>query len=128
MKKKKMPHARYSAEFREEAVRVVTEDGLSAGEASARLSLPKSTLENWVRTAKRSIAGAIGKSHRSLTELEVELANVKRELSIAKMERDILKKVARYFSKEGHEEDPTCRQRHTFRDMPQQRDLGFVQN
>jgi transposase len=101
MEKAKIPHGRYSKEFREEAVRLVTEGGLSAVEASVRLSLPKSTLENWVRAAKGGKLGEIGKSHRPLTELEVELAHVKRELAIVKMERDILKKAAAYFAKES---------------------------
>jgi transposase len=36
-----------------------------------------------------------------LTEVEVELARVKRELVITRMERDILKKAAAYFAKES---------------------------
>lgn len=79
----------------------MTEGGLLAGEASVRLSLPKSTLENWVRAAKGVKLGEIGKSHRPLTELEVELAQVKRDLAIVKMERDILRKAAAYFAKES---------------------------
>jgi transposase len=101
MERGRIPHGRYSKEFREEAVRLVTEGGLSAGEASARLSLPKSTLENWVRSARKGKLGEIGKSHRPLTELEIELAQVKRELAIVKVERDILKKAAAYFAKES---------------------------
>ena len=80
---------------------LVTEGGPSAGEASVCLSLPKSILENWVRVAKGGKLGEIGKSHRPLTELEVELGQVKRDLAIVKMERDILKKAAAYFAKES---------------------------
>jgi transposase len=72
-----------------------------AGEVSARLSLPKSTLENWVRAAKAGKLGAIGKNRKPLTEVEVELAKVKRELAVTRMERDILKKAAAYFAKES---------------------------
>jgi transposase len=101
MERSRIPHSRYSKEFREEAVRLVTEGGLSVVEACVRLSLPKSTLENWVKAAKNGKLGEIGKSHRPLTELEVELAQVKRELALVKMERDILKKAATYFAKES---------------------------
>jgi len=73
----------------------------NTGSVAARLSLPKSTLENWVKAAERGKLGDIGKSHRPLTELEVELARVKRELAIAQMERDTLKKAAAYFAKES---------------------------
>ena len=97
----KIPHGRYTKEFREEAARLVLEGGLSAGEASQRLSLPKSTLETWVRAAKTGKLGNIGKNRRPLTEVEIELAKTKRELAMVRMERDILKKAAAYFAKES---------------------------
>ncbi|MBN2439325.1 MAG: IS3 family transposase [Deltaproteobacteria bacterium] len=90
----RVPNGRYTKEFREEAVKMVTEGGLSVLEVSSRLSLPKSTLERWRRVSKRGNLGEIGKGQRPLTEIESELAKVKRELSLAKMERDILKKAA----------------------------------
>lgn len=97
----KIPHGRYTKEFREEAARLVLEDGLSAGEAAQRLSLPKSTLETWVRVARAGKLGTIGKNRRPLTEVEVELAKTKKELAMVRMERDILKKAAAYFAKES---------------------------
>ena len=99
----KIPHGRYryTKEFREEAARLVLEDGLSSGEAAKRLSLPKSTLETWVRAAKGGKLGDVGRNRRPLTEVEVELAKVKRELTLVRMERDILKKAAAYFAKES---------------------------
>jgi transposase len=97
----KIPHGRYTKEFREEAARLVLEDGLSSGEAAKRLSLPKSTLETWVRAAKGGKLGDVGRNRRPLTEIEVELAKVKRELTMVRMERDILKKAAAYFAKES---------------------------
>ena len=98
---KRVPNGRYTREFREEAVKLVIEEGVSAYEASPRLNLPKSTLENWVRAAKRGVLGDVGKNQRPLTEVELELAQVKRELAQVKMERDILKKAAAYFAKES---------------------------
>jgi transposase len=97
----KVPYSKYTKEFRLEAVRLVTEGGLSSGEAATRLSLPKSTLENWVRAFRAGKLESIGSTHRPLTEVEVELARVKRELSLVRMERDILKKAAAYFAKES---------------------------
>jgi transposase len=97
----KIPQGRYTPEFRAEAVKLITEGGLSSSEASRRLSLPKSTLENWVRASKTGKLSDIGKSQRPLTDVEMELAQVKRELVITKMERDLLKKAAAYFAKES---------------------------
>ena len=97
----KVPYSKYTKELRLEAVRLVTEGGLSSGEVSMRLSLPKSTLENWVRAFKAGKLEHIGATHRPLTEVEMELARVKRELALVRMERDILKKAAAYFAKES---------------------------
>ena len=88
-------------EFRQEAVKLVMEEGLSWGEAARRLSLPTSTLANWVKAAKAGKLGEVGKNYRSLTEVEMELAHTKKELAIVKMERDILKKAAAYFARES---------------------------
>ena len=97
----RVPNGRYKKEFREEAVKMVTGGGLSVLEVASRLSLPKSTWERWRRVSKRGNLGEVGKGQRPLTEIEGELAKVKRELSLAKMERDILKKAAAYFAKES---------------------------
>ncbi len=56
----KVPYSKYTKELRLEAVRLVTEGGLSVGDASMRLSLPKSTLENWVRAFKAGKLERIG--------------------------------------------------------------------
>jgi transposase len=94
-------NGRYSKEFRSEAAKKVVEGGSSAYEVSRELSLPKSTLENWVRAYKAGKLGNIGGQQRPLTEVEQELERVKRELVQVKLERDILKKAAAYFAKES---------------------------
>ena len=98
---KGIPQGRYTREFRQEAVRLVTEEGLSWVKAARQLSLPTSTLANWVKAAKAGKLGDVGKTYRPLTEIEMELARTKRELAEVKMERDILKKAAAYFARES---------------------------
>lgn len=73
----RVPNGRYTQEFREEAVKMVTDGGLSVLELSKRLSLPKSTLTNWIRISKAGHLGKIGKNQRPLTDIERELAQVK---------------------------------------------------
>ena len=97
----RLPRGNYTKEFREEAVKMVTEQKISWNEAAHRLSLPASTLANWVKAAKAGKLGAIGQNYRPLTETEIELARTKKELAEVKMERDILKKAAAYFAKES---------------------------
>lgn len=97
----RIPKGAYTKEFREEAVKLVTEGGLSVSEVGNRLSLPKSTMANWIRAYKAGRLGEVGKLQRPLTEIEQELTRVKRELAVVKMERDILKKATAYFAKES---------------------------
>ena len=98
--KQRIQSAIYSKEFREQAVKLVTEEGLSAKEAARRLSLPVSTL----KAAQAGKRGEIGKAQRPLTEVELELTKTKRELAEVKMERDLLKKTAAYFAREERSE------------------------
>jgi len=98
---KRLPQGRYTKEFREEAVKLVTEEKISLPEASRRLSLPPSTLATWVKAFKAGRLGEVGKTYRPLTEIEMELARTKKELAEVKMERDILKKAAAYFARES---------------------------
>lgn len=97
----RIPNRRYTREFREEAVKMAQEGGLSVKETCERLSLPKSTLEQWIRAKKRGKLSEVGQDQRPVSAVERELAEVKRELALAKQERDILKKAAAYFAKES---------------------------
>ena len=97
----RIPYGKYTKEFREEAVRLVVEGGLSTLEAGRRLSLAPSTLSNWVRVYKAGKLSEVGGRYKPLSEKEMELARLKRELAEVKMERDILKKAAAYFAKES---------------------------
>jgi transposase len=97
----RIPHGKYTKEFRQEAVQLVIQENLSIPEAARRLNLPTNTLDNWMRKYKAGKLGEIGKNYRPLTEVEMELARLKKELATVKMERDILKKAAAYFAKES---------------------------
>ena len=99
---KGIPQGRYTKEFREEAVKMVMDGGMSLPEAARRLSLPPpSTLRYWVKVQKDGKLGDVGKARRPLTDIEMELARVKKELVETRMERDLLKKAAAYFAKES---------------------------
>ena len=98
---KGIPQGRYTREFRQEAVKLVTEEKLSLPEAGRRLSLAPSTLAYWVKAYKSGKLGDIGKAQKPLTEVEMELARVKKENSTLKMENEILKKAAAYFARES---------------------------
>lgn len=91
---------RYTPEFRAEAVKLVTEQGLSQEEAANRLAIPKGTIGNWVAAAKASNRASVPGA-RSAAELEAENARLRKELAEARLERDILKKATAYFARES---------------------------
>jgi len=97
----RIPRAIYTKELREEAVKLVTEGGVSIPEVGRRLSIAPSTLRYWVQANRAGKLKEVGKHQKPLSEMEMELVRVKRELAEVKMERDLLKKAAAYFAKES---------------------------
>ena len=91
---------RYTPEFRAEAVKLVTEQGLSQETAAKRLAIPKGTLANWIAASKASTRPSVPGA-RSAAELAAENNRWRKELAEARMERDILKKATAYFARES---------------------------
>jgi len=98
---KGIPRGKYTKEFRQEEVKLVMDEKLSWGKAGRRLNLAPSTIGNWIKQSEAGTLGDIGKAYRPLTEVEMELARVKKENAELRMERDILKKAAAYFARES---------------------------
>jgi transposase len=95
------PKGIYTPEFRAEAVKLVETTGMSVARAAKQLSLPKSSLDNWVRASRKGKLAEVGKGQRLPSELEMELSRARKELAEVKIERDLLKKFATYFAKES---------------------------
>ena len=82
----KTPRGVFTKEFKEEAVKMVIDGGLSIPEVGRRLSLPTSILGRWVTQTRK---GSFVVKRSPVTEGEMELARLKRENALLKMERDI---------------------------------------
>jgi len=88
--------ARYTLEFKQEAVRLV-EGGQSIAAAACTLGLVDQTLFNWVKASR---AGKLsGADSKLVTPEQMEIARLRAELARVKMERDILGKATAYFAK-----------------------------
>ena len=86
---------RHSAEFKQEAVKLVTDQGYSVAEAARDLGLHENLLRTW---KKKSETEAIDSE---LSEEErMELARLRAENKRLRMERDILKKATAFFANE----------------------------
>jgi transposase len=89
---------RFSREFKEEAVRLVSEGGPAVAEVARNLGVHENSLYKWCRQYGDDPAGCFpGKGH--LKPADEELARLKRELADVKEEREILKKALAIFSK-----------------------------
>lgn len=99
----KLPRQVYTTEFRQQAVELITRDGLGLAEAARRVSISPKTLTNWVRRAKHdgSPGAAAPATRREVPDAEAELSRLRRENAELRMERDILKKSAAYFASES---------------------------
>lgn len=93
-----MGQQRFTPEFKDEAVRQVTERGYPVAEVAARLGVSSHSLYKWVRAVRPS-----KEEERSddLVETKKEVLRLRAELRRVEEERDILKKAAAYFAKES---------------------------
>ena len=90
--------ARYTLEFKREAVRLVNA-GQTKGQVAKGLGLAEQTVSNWVSAeGAGKLREAVGKP---VNADQMEIAGLKAELQRTRMERDILKKAAAYFARES---------------------------
>jgi len=99
----RIPRGRYTREFRLEAVKLVIDGKQSALEVSRRLNISDNTLYNWIKAYRKGTLADVGSQYRQISDAELEISQLRRELARVKMERDILKKAAAYFAKESQE-------------------------
>jgi transposase len=90
------PRRQFSEEFRDQAVRLVLDEGKTVGAVARELDLTASALRQWVERARADRSG--GKTGLTTAERE-ELARLRKELRIVQEEREILKKAAAFFAK-----------------------------
>ncbi|MGW1094016.1 transposase [Streptomyces sp. NPDC002596] len=82
----------FTAEFREGAVRIVTETGKSVPEVAEDLGINETTLASWVSRAKRAGRATVEDRGALIARLTAENAASKRENKELGMERDVLKR------------------------------------
>ena len=87
---------RFDSEFKEQAARLVLDEGKSVAAVARDLDLPETALREWVKRAQADRPQ--GRTGLTTTERE-ELARLRKENRILQEERDILKKAAAFFAK-----------------------------
>ena len=90
-----MKSARFTAEFKTEAIKQITERGHGVVEVSKRLGVSDKSLYLWLKQSREQHAP----NSQDMAALKQELSRMKTELKRTTEERDILKKAAAYFAK-----------------------------
>jgi transposase len=89
---------RFTDEFKAGVVRLVLDEGKTAGAVARELNLTDSAVRAWVAQAQADRTK--GKTGLTTAERD-ELARLRKENRELKLERDILKKAAAFFAKEN---------------------------
>jgi len=99
MSKQKRVRRVHTQEFKAETVKLVREGGRSVGQVSQQLDLSDSLIRIWLKQADVDEGkGPVG----ALTTAEkAELSQLRREVKVLRMEREILKRAATFFAKEN---------------------------
>ena len=92
-----MPRKTYSREFKIEAVRMLTDQGLSVSEVARRLGVAVNCIRNWRNTLRDEGSDAFPGQGQS-APADDELRRLRAENQRLKAERDLLKKAAAYFA------------------------------
>jgi transposase len=87
----------YTQEFKESAVKLITEQGYKVAEAARNLGVNANVLGRW----KREADGDGGCEVNNGKELQAELTRLRKENHRLKLEREILKKAAAFFARES---------------------------
>ncbi len=94
----KTSRARYTLEFKQEAVRLV-EGGQSIAAAARTLGVVDQTPFNWVKAHRHG--KLTGAQSKLVSAEQMEISRLHAELARVKLERDILGKATAYFARES---------------------------
>lgn len=90
---------KYTREFRDSAVELITEQGYQISEAARNLGINATMLGRWKREDVG--CGNINGGSPSGREVQAELTRLRKENHRLRMEREILKKAAAFFANES---------------------------
>lgn len=87
---------KFTDEFKEGAVKLVTDQGYKISEAARNLGIHTTQLRRWIKGALPDSSPAPA----NMAQLQAELRQLRRENERLRLEREILKKATAFFAKE----------------------------
>ena len=94
------PRRKYSQEFKQDAVKLVTEQGYRTSEAARNLGVDGSVLRRWIKEYENG-NGTAFPGNGLLSPEQEEIRKLREENKRLRMEREILKKAAAFFANES---------------------------
>ncbi len=94
---------KYNLEFKQDAAKLVLENGYTQQQAADHLGISLSAIRRWVRAEGKPITQADLAGKKMVLPLadQAELVRLRKENEQLRMEREILKKAAVFFAKEA---------------------------
>jgi transposase len=101
MEQAKKPRTRrkFTDEFKARAVRLVLKEAQTVAQVARDLDLAESVLHAWVKQAR--IDRGMGPPGALTSEEREELARLRKEVRVLREEKEILRKAAAFFAKDG---------------------------
>ncbi len=96
----KRTRQKYTKEFKNDAVKLVIEQGSCSNEVGQRLGVNQTNVSRWVREYRQENEPSIN-GGATRNELEAEVKRLRKETERLRMEREILKKAAAFFANES---------------------------
>jgi transposase len=89
----------YTKQFREQAVKLVTEHGYNAHQAARELGIADTTLESWLKKIGWKREPIVERPvSEDPTVLAIEVRELRKQVKQLEMEKEILKKATAYFA------------------------------
>ena len=94
-----MKRKKYTQEFKQQTVKLVTEQGYSISEAAKNLNIPPGNINRWLAECSQESSPLV-KTKPKLSADQEELNRLRKENHRLRQEREILKKAAAFFANE----------------------------
>jgi len=98
--KTKRPNPKFTLEFKQDAVKLVTEKGYTHQQAADSLGISLSAIGCWSRAERGTTNPTSTKTATMNLADRAELIRLRKEIEQLRMEREIIKKAAVFFAKE----------------------------
>ena len=89
----------FTVEFKQEAIKLVTQQGYTQAEVGKRLGISSKNISRWLKELSQQTPNSLSKL--KLTAEQEEIQQLRKENQRLRLEKEILKKAAAFFANES---------------------------